>query len=125
MKTVILTIAVALGMSAAPAFAYESHHVDDRTGYSGEHRGNLDRHVNHLNRMLEKVRWQVRHYRADWRIRREVDQIARETDHINHRFRSGDFNGHRLRGEIDRLHDRLHGIEERLHVRSSDFYRWD
>jgi len=112
-------------LTAAPAFAYESHHDDRRADYSDRGRNSLDRHVNHLNRMLQKVRWQVRQYGADWRARRDVDQISRETDRINHRFRSGDYNRSRLRAEVDRLHDRLHAIEVRLHVRSRDIYRWD
>jgi chromosome segregation ATPase len=125
MKKIILTFALGMILTAAPAFAYESRHEESRADYSDRGRNSLDRHVNHLNRMLQHVRWQVRQYRADWRARRDVDQISRETDRLNHRFRSGDYNRGRLRAEIDRLHDRLHAIEERLHVRSRDIYRWD
>jgi hypothetical protein len=126
MKKLILTLALAFTVSGATAFAYEARH-EEHAGHAGDHRrdAGIERHVDHLNRMLQHVRWQVRQYHADWRLRHDLDQISRETDRINHRFRSGDYNGGRLRGEVERLHDRLHRIEERLHVRSRDIYRWD
>ena len=123
MKTLLLTIATVITFSGSTVLAYERH--EERVAYAGDRRDSLERHVNHLNRMLEHVRWQARHYRGDWRIRREVENISREVDRLNHRFRSGDYSGWRLRREVDRLHDRLHGIEDRLHVRSGDVYRWD
>jgi predicted RNase H-like nuclease (RuvC/YqgF family) len=130
MKTLILTVALGLTISGTTALAYESRHEESRHeeyrgGHAGRGRESLDRHINHLNRMLQHVRWQVRHYRADWQIRREIEQTSREVDRVNRRFRNNDYNGGRLRGEVERLHDRLHGIEQRLHVRSRDFYRWD
>jgi len=126
MKRSILTLALVAAVTSGSAFAYETRHDEHRAAYSTDHRdGRIDRHVHHLNRMLQHVRWQVRQYHADWRVRRDVDQISRETDRINRRFRSGDYNHGRLRAEVDRLHDRLHAIEQRLHVRTRDIYRWD
>ena len=125
MKKLILIGVLALTISGTTAMAYESRHGDERVAYAGERRETLDRHVNHLNRMLQHVRWQVRHNRADWRLRREVENISQEVDRVNRRFRNNDFNPRRLRGEVERLHERLHGIEERLHIRSRDYYRWD
>jgi hypothetical protein len=125
MNKLILTIALGVMLSGATAFAYESRSDYQRVAYySPDRRGSLDRQVDHLNRMLEHVRWQMRHYRTDWRLRRDVQSIAREVDRLNHRFRSGDYNRSRLRADIDRLHDRLHGVEQRLQVRSRDYYRW-
>jgi hypothetical protein len=125
MKTLVLTIALATALSGATAFGYESHHDNDRVSYSHDRREGLDRHVNHLNRMLQHVRWQLRQYRANWRIRRDVENISHDVDRVNRRFRNGDYNAPRLRQEVERLHERLHGVEERLQVRSGDFYRWD
>jgi len=125
MKTGILVIALALALSGTAAFAQQSDRDYHRVAYSTSRRDSLERQVNHVNRMLEHVRWQVRHYRADWRIRRNVQQISNEVDRLNHRFRGGDYDRRRLRSDVDRLHDRLHGIEQQLHVRSHDYYRWD
>lgn len=126
MKNLILALVVALTVSSATAYAYDSRYDDNRrVAYIGQRRDSLDRHFNHLNRMLEHVRWQVRHYRADWRIRREIQDISRDVDRVNYRYRHGQYNGWRLRSEVDRLHDRLHAVEQQLHVRSRDYYRWD
>jgi hypothetical protein len=75
--------------------------------------------------MLDHVRWEVRRYRADWRTRCEIEDISREVNRVNWKLRNGDYNRYRLRREVERLHDRLHAIEERLHVQSRDYYRWD
>jgi hypothetical protein len=140
MKTLILSMALATALTGVTALAEDYRHDDrrgddwrndDRRGddrrseYSHDRRDGLEPYVRHLNRMLEHVRWEVRRYHSDWRIRREVEQISSETDRINRRFRSGDYNGWRLRREVERLHERLHAIEQRLQVSSRDFYRWD
>jgi hypothetical protein len=125
MKTRILVITVALALSGTAALAQQSDRDYHRVAYSTSRHDSLEGQIHHLNRMLEHVRWQARHYRADWRVRREVEDVSREVDRLNHRVRSNDYNGWRLRREVDRLHDRLHWIEERLHVRSRDIYRWD
>src|SRR5205085_9870332 len=112
MKTLILTFALAAAMSGATAFAQDYRHHDDRASYSHDRRDSLERPINHLNRMLEHVRWQVRHDRADWRIRREIQNISREADRVNYRYRHGQYNGWRLRRDVDQLHDRLHAVEQ-------------
>ena len=125
MKKLILSIALGvLVSSGATSYAYESQSEVRRVAHT-EHRDSLDRQIHHLNRMLAHVRGHLRRYRADWRVRREVEQISREVAQVNHRFdRGGGFNRWRLRREVDRLHDRLHAIETRLHFRSRDHYRW-
>jgi len=126
MKKFILLTALSLTISGGSAFAYDySRHDNYRVAYVDPRRSSLERHVDHLNRMLTHVRWQVRHYRADWRVRRDVQAISREIDRVNYRYRHGNYNGGNLRREVDRLHDRLHAIEQRLHVLSRDFYRWN
>ena len=124
MKKLILITALAVTICGSSAYAYESRYNNYRVGYV-DPRSSLDRHINHLNRMVEHVRWEVRHYRADWRIRRDVNVISNEVDRVNYRYRHGSYNGWRLRRDVDRLHDQLHAIEQRLHVRSRDYYRWD
>jgi hypothetical protein len=125
MKRILLIVAAAVTVSGANAFAYDSRHDDRRIAYTSVRSNSLERHINHLNRMMEHVRWQIRHYNANWRIRRDVQSVSREVDRVNYRYRHGEYNSWRLRREIDRLHDRLHGIEQQLHVRSRDSYRWD
>ena len=126
MKNLILVLVVAVTVSGATAYAYDSRYdANHRVAYTVVRGDSLERHVNHLNRMLAHVQSHVRRYRADWRIRREVQYISREVDRVNYRFRHGQYNTWRLRREVDRLHDRLHAIEQQLHFRSRDYYRWD
>ena len=75
--------------------------------------------------MLERVRWQLSRYHANWQVRRDVQDISRQVDRVNWKFRKGNYSGRNLRYEVDRLRDRLHNVEQRLQVRSRDFYRWD
>jgi hypothetical protein len=84
----------------------------------------LDWRINRLNRMLSHVRWELSHYRGDWRLRREVERISGEVNRVNYRYRHGLDSG-RLRRHVDGLRAELHQIEVRLHVRGGDFYRWD
>jgi hypothetical protein len=125
MKTTILILAITASLSGASALAYESRYDNQRAAYSGDRHDSFERHVQHLNRMLERVRWQLSRYHANWRVRRDVQDISREVDRVNWKFRKGNYGGRNLRGEVERLHDRLHNVEERLQVRSRDFYRWD
>jgi len=74
--------------------------------------------------MLAHVRRELSRYRADWRLRREVDRIAGDVSRVNWRYRRG-YENWRLRREIDSLRYQLHQIEVRLDVRGGDYYRWD
>ena len=128
-KLIILTVAATGVLSGAAAIA-QDYHRDYRNDYrvayySRDRHDGLERQVNHLNRMLDHVRSQLRRYHGDWRVRRDVQQISREVDRVTHRYRSGDYNSGRLRHEVERLHARLHAIEQRLQVRSRDYYRWN
>ncbi|HJT81057.1 MAG TPA: hypothetical protein VJ719_07665 [Chthoniobacterales bacterium] len=126
MKKLILTIALTALVSVGTGYAYESRSEIRRVAHEEHGRDSLQAQVRHLNRMLGHVRGHLRRYRADWRVRREVEDISRDVAQVNHRFeRGGGFNRWRLRREVDRLHDRLHAVENRLHFRSRDFYRWD
>ena len=127
MKTLmVLAVAVAGTFTGATAMA-QDYHRDYRVGYYSRdrHDGGLERNVNHLDRMRDQVRAEARRYRADWNTRREVQNISREVDRVMRRYRSGDYDRSRLRRDVDRLHDRLHAIEQRLRVRPHDYYRWD
>lgn len=126
MKKLILTAVLGVVVSGVgTGYAYEPQSDVRRVAYTEHRRDSLDRQIQHLNRMLSHVRGHLRRYRADSRVRREVEQISREVAQVNHRFDRGGFNRWRLRSEVDRLHDRLHAIETRLHFRSRDVYRWD
>jgi hypothetical protein len=127
MKKFILSVALATTVTGATAFAHENSQYRDevRPAAYVEGRESLERHINHLNRMLEHVRSQTRRYHASWRLRREIEDISREVSRVNWRFRHNSFHRSGLRREVDRLHERLHSIEEQLHVRSRDYYRWD
>jgi hypothetical protein len=136
MKTKIgLIIALGLGLASTSAFAYDrdehrdENRDDNRGGYSGERHGDwerhgdLERHINHMNKMLAHVRWELSNYRGDWRLRREVDRISEEVNRVNWRFEHRRNRGD-IRDDVQRLRRKLHRIEEQLHVRSRDFYRW-
>lgn len=86
--------------------------------------GGLDADINHLNRMVGQVRWQLSRYHGNWSIRRDFDQVRREVDRVNGIHQRGDYHRRELRREIERLHGRLHDLETRLRVRQSDFYHW-
>jgi hypothetical protein len=122
MKKLTLIIALALGFGSASAFAHD-YEREDHSGYTEARGDRLGWHINHLNRMLAHVRWEVSQYHGDWRLRREVDRISGEVDRINWRYRHN-YEGFRLRHEVERLHDQLHRIEMQLHVRNNDWYRW-
>ena len=123
MKKLILIIALGLSLGSASAFAYD-YHSDNREAYVSPRRDRLHWRVDRLNRMLSHVRWELSRYRGDWRLRREVDRISANVNQVNWRYRHG-YDSWRLRREIDGLRSELRRIEERLHVRGGDYYRWD
>jgi hypothetical protein len=125
MKKLILMIAVAVGIAAGTAVASDYRSDDRHIAYVADRGGSLDRHINHLNRMVDHVRWELRRYHAGRETRREFEAITREVNRVNYRYRRSAFSRFGLRHEVERLHDRLHAIEERLRVRSRDYYRWD
>jgi len=121
MKKLVLVITLALGIVGASAFAAD-YRDDNRMAYSSDRRGGpLEYQINRMNRMLNHVRGEVRRYRGDWRLRRQVDVI----DRINWRYRHNQFDRYRLRREVESVRHRLRSIEVQLHVRSGDFFRWD
>ena len=123
MKKLILVVVLGLSLGSVSAFAYDSRY-DNRAAYVSPGRSGLDWRINRLNRMLQHVRWELSRYRGDWRLRREVDRISGEVNRVNWRYRHG-YDSWRLRRHVDSLRAELHQIEVRLHVRGSDFYRWD
>ena len=119
----IAVLIVSLG-SVVPAGA---HGDDDRSNASlvmFQWGGSIEPHVNHLNRMVGHVRWQLSRYHGDPGVRREFAGIRHDVDRVNAVFRAGHYDRRRLRQEIDGLHARLHQLEVRMHVRSNDYYGW-
>jgi hypothetical protein len=125
MKRLILMMALASGIAGGTAVASDYRSDDRHIAYVVDRGGSLERHINHLNRMVDHVRWELRRYHATRQTRREFEAITREVNRVNYRYRRGAFSHWGLRREVERLHERLHGIEERLRVRSRDYYRWD
>jgi hypothetical protein len=86
--------------------------------------GGIEPHINHLNRMVGQVRWQLSRYHGDTSVRRDFANIRRDVDRVNWVYKNGTYDRRQLRAEIDGLHARLHELEVRMHVRTSDYYSW-
>ena len=86
----------------------------------------LRRQVDHLNRMLDHVRAEMRDYGANRRIWAHYEHIRAEAWQLNNDFRRGVqyYDRRRLRAQIEHMHDELHSIEGQLHVRADRYYRW-
>lgn len=123
MKKLILIIALGFSLVTVSAFGYE-YRSETRYAYVSPGRSGLDSRLERLNRMLSHVRWELSRYRGDWRLRREVERISADVNRVNWRYRRG-YDTWQLHREIDSLRYHLRQIEERLHVRGSDYYRWD
>jgi hypothetical protein len=87
----------------------------------------LRRQVDHLNRMLDHVRAEMRDFGANRRIWAHYEHVRAEAWQLNNDFRRGVqyYNRSRLRAQIEHMHAELHGIEEQLHVRADRYYRWN
>lgn len=125
MKKFGIIAAIVLGsmLPGLPAFGHENEDEGNNDYRSVRHEG-LDREVNHLNRMLARVRWQLGTYRADRHVRREFWHISREVDDLNRKFAQRFYDRRHLRGEVEHIHGELHHIEDELHVRRNDIYEW-
>ncbi|MBA2623412.1 MAG: hypothetical protein H0U88_07315 [Chthoniobacterales bacterium] len=88
--------------------------------------GRLQREVDHLNRMMDHVRGKMRAYGAGPRIRRQYDHLRDEAYRLNNQFRRGEqyYDRRRVRAQIEHMHEELHEIEQNLHFRAQDMYRW-
>jgi hypothetical protein len=125
MKRLTLVMLVALGftLGSARIFAYD-YKYENRSDYQTVRWDRLNSEINHLNRMLGHVRWELGRYRATWQIRRDYLRIRREADRVNWKYQHGGYDQRQLRREVARLHDDLHSLEIQLKVRSWDYYRW-
>ena len=87
----------------------------------------LRRQVDHLNRMLDHVRAEMRSYGANGRIMAHYEHIRAEAWQLNSDFRRGVqyYDRRRLRAQIEHMHAELHDIEQQLHVRADRYYRWN
>jgi len=88
--------------------------------------GRLNRQVEHLNRMVDHVRDEMRAYGANRRIRSQYEHIRAEAYELDRQFRRGVqyYNRSRLRAQIEHMHAELHQIEQQLHVRADGYYQW-
>lgn len=116
---------MALGWSVGSVdLSARDYEYDNRSNYRPVRWDRLDSEINHLNRMLGHVRWEIGRYRANWQIRHEYARIRQEADRVNWRFQHGGYDRRQLRREIARLHSDLHNLEIQLHARSWDYYPW-
>jgi Ni/Co efflux regulator RcnB len=98
---------------------------DGRRAEFSEHHGwDIHHDLDHLNRMLARVRAEIAQYGAGRGVRYEVSNISGRVGELNSRFRSGHFEPRRLRERIESLHSELHEVEVRMHVRPEQFYIW-
>lgn len=135
MKKALLISLVLVGLSGPTALVFahedeenrdrESQYRDRESQYVPIRHDNLNYEINHLNRMLSHVRWEARRYGAGGHLRRELWQAAAEVDHLNRESRHPFVNRNHMRREVARVHGLLHHIEQELHVRAGDFYRWN
>jgi hypothetical protein len=84
----------------------------------------IEQHLDHLNRMVGHVRWQMGSYHADGAIRRDFEQIRREVNGVNERYRAGGKDRREVGRQIQDLHARLHQLEVRMRVPEKDCYNW-
>jgi hypothetical protein len=117
----VLVLAVA---GFVPAEARAANERSDLSLVMFEWGGGIEPHINHLNRMVGHVRWQLSRYHGDPSVRREFATIRRDVDRVNWAHKNGHYDRRQLRAEIDGLRARLHQLEVRMHVRASDYYTW-
>ena len=102
--------------------------ADDHQGFErrGDGLGQLRREVNHLNRMIDHVRGEMRAYGAGRRIRAQYEHIRAEGYRLNNQFRRGEqyYDRRRVRAQIEHMRAELRQIERNLHVRANNLYQW-
>jgi hypothetical protein len=125
MKKLTLVMLMVLGLSVGGTrlFAHD-YESENRSDYQFARWDRLGSEINHLNRMLGHVRWELGRYGANRQIRYEYLRIKREADQVNWRFQHGGYDRRQLRREVARLHNDLHSLELQLRVRTWDYYRW-
>jgi hypothetical protein len=124
MKTALLAALAIFGITLS-SFAQEHTgryrpDVYQQPGRSG----GLAYEVNHLNRMTEHVRRELRRSDAGWRVRGEFTHISREVNDINYRFSRGNYHPNRLHRLIEHTHAELHHIEQLLRLQPRSYYNW-
>jgi hypothetical protein len=125
MKKLLLLFLIGSSIIAATLPLQAQEHRDlGRVTYSFFGWHGIEEHLNHLNRMVGHVRWQMGIYHADGAIRRDFDQIRREVNGVNERYRENGHHRRELLRQIEDLHARLHQLEVRMRVRDKDYYGW-
>jgi hypothetical protein len=113
---------------AAGTVASQAREVEQRESDRGTYAwwswGGLEGPINHLNRMVGHVRWEMGRYHASQAGWRQFAEIRRDVDRVNATYRSPKYDHGKLRREIEVLRGRLHQLEINLHARKYDYYRW-
>lgn len=122
-----LLVALLFGATACVGTVSAQNLDDNRDSHFSlpwMHAGDVQSQVNQLNRMLGQVRWQMTRYHPDSAVRSDFEEIRRDVEAVNWQFKQGRYDHGKLSREIASLRDRLHRLEVRMRVRSSDYYNW-
>ena len=125
MKRLLLVLLLALGLGGPSIFAQDYYRSGRSYGYLYHRPGRLGYEINHVNRMLAHVQWEVRRYGGGWYLRRQVARLSVAVNRVNWRYNNGAYDPYYLHREVGRIHAALHNIEIRLRVRPYEYYRWD
>lgn len=113
-----------IGLSAVTSAQNRDYRDGRDYDYRSHSHQDLQRKINHLNRMLAHVQWEMRSYGAGRHIWSEYRHLSREIDHVNYEFNRGYVDRYHLEREIEHIHGELHHIELELRIRDRDYYRW-
>lgn len=123
-KTLAVLLGAGLCLTSPLAQAYDNRSNHERLSYGFWNWKSLDNDINHLNRMVGHVRWELGRYRAGKGIWRDYAEIRRDVERINARYRTKNFDRREMRRSVDSAHSRLHDLEVRIKAKSNDHYRW-
>src|SRR4051812_11723797 len=110
---VLLGASLVGGSAAVRADDHQLHSGRYSFGWWGSQRS-LDAEINHLNRMVGHVRWEMQRYKGNKAMWREFTDIRSDIDRVNRKFREKNYDKRELRNRVENLHNRLHSLETRL-----------
>ena len=122
-SVLIIVLGLGLGLASAPAFAYD-YGQNNRFGYVSRS-NRLDYRFGQVDRQLDRIRSQLRRSGADFRLRRDVNNLSREFDRVKWQFRAGTADQYRISRELERIRYELDRIQGRLSSRGDDYDRWN
>src|ERR1700748_2660394 len=107
MKKILITLLISATACLGTASAQNRDNSRDlHLSLLWAHGGDIQAQINHLNRMVGHVRWQLTRYHPNRAMRSDFAEIRRDVDGVNWQFRNGHYDRRRLGQEIDSLHNR-------------------